>query len=69
MLRRLLECCLEQITNDRHVITNMAAHINRDRASKEPEDCWCYDEQDGAPDAKPGKCLACWLREAIAKQE
>jgi hypothetical protein len=36
--------------------------------SQREEDCWCYDEVDGTPDAKvkAGRCLACHLRQALA---
>ena len=30
------------------------------------EDCWCYDEVDGAPDSgPPGRCLACRVRDKL----
>ena len=62
-MKRLLQHCLEQIINDRF------ARQDPSLIPDLPEECWCYDEQDGALDAKPGMCLACRLREAIECQD
>ena len=61
-LKRLLNDCLDQIVNDRYIVTG--------EKTEEPEECWCYDEVDGAPDAgPPGRCLACRIRCVSAELE
>ena len=69
-MKRLLEHCLEQVISDRLCIQQyryedpVAGGISK--PPDDAEECWCYEEEDGAPDATSGVCLACRLRAAIA---